>query len=212
MRLFRPPVIARLIYPEALFRMNTRENELCLTFDDGPDPESTPEVLEILRSRRLNSVFFCCGHNAEKYPDLTWEILKENHLIGNHGFKHLNGWRTGIKEYIEDIKRASRLTSGSLFRPPYGSLHPDQYKELRKSFNIVFWDLMAYDWDPEFGKEGSLRILKEKIRPGSVIVLHDKSTSALKSFLGEFLDYATESGYRFVVPEFITQGTMMPRK
>jgi peptidoglycan/xylan/chitin deacetylase (PgdA/CDA1 family) len=207
MRLFRPPVIPGLIYPEALFRIKSTGKELLLTFDDGPDPGSTEEILGILRSRQVKSVFFCCGKEAEKHPELVSRISSEGHLIGNHGFSHLNGWKTGVREYVEDASRAAEMTSGTLFRPPYGSIRPRQYNELRKEYRIIFWDLMPYDWDLKFGMDNSLMILKKKIRPGAVIALHDRKASTARAFLGEFLDFAEETGFKFVIPEFIRRGT-----
>ncbi|MFZ0280073.1 MAG: polysaccharide deacetylase family protein [Bacteroidales bacterium] len=200
MRLFRPFFLARLIYPDALFRIKTNKNEVCLTFDDGPDPGSTPGILEILGSHQVKAVFFCSGTQIEKYPELSGLITSNGHITGNHGFLHLRGWKTGAEQYIENAYMAAGFTSSGLFRPPYGSLSPFQYFKLKKSFKIVFWDLMPYDFDPVFGKERSLGILKAKMRPGSVIVLHDKPASTVLSFLEEFLDYAEGKGYRFVFP------------
>lgn len=200
MRLFRPPFLAGLIYPEALFRMKTESREVCLSFDDGPDPEITPAILEILERYKIKAVFFCCGSEVVKYPGLAGQIISGGHVIGNHGFKHLNGWKTTCGEYINDVILASGSTSSDLFRPPYGALCPGQYRLLKKSFRIIFWDLMPYDFDTNFGAEKSLKILKKRIRPGSVIVLHNKSTSTVLEFLSDFLDFAFKEGYRFTVP------------
>jgi peptidoglycan/xylan/chitin deacetylase (PgdA/CDA1 family) len=94
LRLFRPGIFSRVFYPGAFFRFRTREKVLCLTFDDGPDPESTPEILEILAARKVKALFFCTGRNAELYPRLVQQIRAAGHITGNHGFDHLNGWKT----------------------------------------------------------------------------------------------------------------------
>lgn len=211
MRLFRPVFFSGLIYPEALFRIKTRETEICLTFDDGPDPDSTPKVLDILENFKVKAVFFCGGQAAEKYPGLVADIKSGGHKIGNHGFSHLNGWKSSVKEYVADVTKAAYYTSSSLFRPPYGALRPSQYRILKKTFDIVFWDLMPYDFNPGIGKERSLKIIKKKIRKGSVIVLHDKVTSAVLSFLKDFLEFCEEKGYRVVIPSFPKQGKGMLR-
>lgn len=202
MRLFRPFFPARLIFPEAIFRIETSENEVCLTFDDGPDPGSTPVILETLERYKIKAVFFCSGMNAEKYPLLMDLIISNGHTPGNHGFGHLNGWKTPVKQYTDDIMKAAGFTSTSLFRPPYGHLRLSQYKILKKYFKIVFWDLMTYDFDPEMDKYRSMSLLKKKVRPGSVIVFHDKPVSSVLSFLEEFLDFAMGAGYRFVIPDW----------
>ena len=199
MRFFRPCFIGGWLYPGSVFRMKTDGKVLCLTFDDGPDPHSTPQILSILEKRNVKAIFFCDGREAEKHRELIDLIIAGGHLIGNHGYAHPDGWRTGSEKYIADVSRASAITSATLFRPPYGRMGLREYRILRQSFKVFFWDLMPYDFDRKFGSEKSLRMLKKLIRPGSVIVLHDKPGSSALKFLPEFIDYAMTSGYEFVV-------------
>jgi peptidoglycan/xylan/chitin deacetylase (PgdA/CDA1 family) len=201
MRLFRPGFLAACLYPDALFRIKTAEKVLYLTFDDGPDPLSTPQLLRILKQNDVSALFFCTGIAAEKYPELINLIQKEGHLTGNHSYSHPNGWKTDSLTYVNDVKRASGLTSDNLFRPPFGRIKFKQRK-LLKSFRIVFWDIMAFDFDSSFGSKRSLEILKRKIRPGSIIVLHDTAASCAKEILEEFVKYALSEGYRFELPDF----------
>ena len=197
MRLFRPwPVMERL-YPEAIFRIKTNEKHLLLSFDDGPDPASTYEILEILSRHQVNAFFFCTGIKAETYPGLIEKIKSSGHIIGNHSYSHLSGWRTTKSNYIADIQKADGLTSSNLFRPPYGRLTPGQYKSLKETYKIILWDLMPYDFDATFGCGNALRVLKEKIRPGSIIALHDSPLSGPAGLLEEFLEYARGEGYEF---------------
>jgi peptidoglycan-N-acetylglucosamine deacetylase len=198
MRIFRAVWFAGWIYPGALFRIDTREKLLCLTFDDGPDPGSTPALLELLSSRQIRCIFFCNGKNAEKHPELISAILNAGHIIGNHGYSHPDGWKTKTSTFIEDVGKAEKFTSGSLFRPPFGRMKPAQLRLLKKKYTIVLWDLMPYDFDSSFGPENVLKILKNGIRPGSVIVLHDSKRSCALEILPEFIDYAVGEGYSFV--------------
>lgn len=200
MRLFRPFFFARWFYPDALFRIKTTEKVLWLTFDDGPDPVSTPVLLNILGMHDVKALFFCNGSSAEKYPDLIELIKSEGHEIGNHGYSHLNGWKSSTSGYIKDVERSAAHTSSVLFRPPYGRLRIAQYLRLRKKYKIIFWDIMPYDFDKSFGAERSFKILKEKIRPGSIIVLHDNSQSTAADFLDEFIKFSINEGYRFKLP------------
>ena len=196
MRLFRPGFIAGWLYPEALFRVKTTEKILFLTFDDGPDPYSTPQLLDKLKEHNVHALFFCNGRAAERYPDLMNQIRQGGHLIGNHGYNHFDGWRTDPVEWIKDVIRASAFTSDRIFRPPFGRLS-NRERRLLKTYKLVFWDIMAYDFDASFGDEKTLKILKEKIRPGAIIVLHDTSSSSANKIIGEFLTYAVNSSYRF---------------
>jgi peptidoglycan/xylan/chitin deacetylase (PgdA/CDA1 family) len=200
MRLFRPGLLARGLYPDALFRVKTTEKVLFLTFDDGPDPLSTPQLLHILNKYKVKALFFCNGNAAEKNRDLMSQLLKNGHSIGNHGYSHFNGWRTSALKYADDVIKAASFTSDKFFRPPFGRITPEQMK-LLKSYKLIFWDLMAYDFDQSFGPMNVLNTLKRKIRPGSVIILHDTSESYANAIIEEFLEYATGKGYRFGVIE-----------
>ena len=195
----RPLFPAEWFFPEALFRIGNSERTVCLTFDDGPDPESTPGLLDILDTRNVKAVFFCSGTASEKYPELVGEIKRKGHIVGNHGYEHLNGWRTSVRGYCENAERASKFTSDSIFRPPYGRIRINQYKCLKKSFRIVFWDIMSYDYDIRFGAERSLGLLNRKLRPGSIIVLHDTPASTCKYFLKEFIETTAGKGYQFCI-------------
>jgi peptidoglycan-N-acetylglucosamine deacetylase len=197
MRLFRPCFFAGWLYPDSIFRIKTSVKLLCLTFDDGPDPESTPVLLKILSKYNIKAVFFCDGRAAEKYPELVKQIVSEGHLIGNHGYTHPDGWKKSKESYLSDILTAEPFTSGKLFRPPYGHLRLDQYRKLKEKFRIVFWDIMPYDFDNSFGPDNSLLILRKKIRPGSIIVLHDTSHSAANKIIEEFIIYSLKEGYGF---------------
>jgi peptidoglycan/xylan/chitin deacetylase (PgdA/CDA1 family) len=204
MRLYRPFIIARYLYPEAIFRMESTEKVLWLTFDDGPDPISTLPLLDILDSCSVKAIFFCSGKAAEMYPELVMSIRAGGHLVGNHGYSHPDGWRCKTADYSADVARSDELTSSTLFRPPFGRLKIEQYKQLKDKYRIVFWDLMPYDFDKSFGAGRALQVLKEKTRPGSVIVLHDSENSLALDVLEDFIVFAQDSGYIFsnILPNF----------
>ena len=195
MRLFRLGLIARVVFPEAIFRTDT--NNLCLTFDDGPHPVSTPALLELLKKYAISAVFFCSGEAAEKYPHLVSLIASNGHIIGNHGYSHADGWKTATWCYVENIRKADQFTSSTLMRPPYGKMRPGQYRILKKYYRIVLWDVMPFDFDRKFGIENVLAVLKRKIRPGSIVVLHDNPSSCASQILGEFIKFALVKGYTF---------------
>jgi peptidoglycan/xylan/chitin deacetylase (PgdA/CDA1 family) len=200
MRLFRPGLLVRLIYPRCLFRIPTAEKILFLSFDDGPESVSTENILSILRKHGIRALFFCTGKKAENHPDLMEKIRSCDHIVGNHGYQHLDGFKTPLREYCENIRQADALTSASIFRPPYGRLTPLQYLTLKDDRLIVFWDLMPYDFDTDFPARRSLDVLKRKIRSGSIIVLHDNQISSVHQYLDEFILYCLSLGYRFEIP------------
>ena len=197
MRLFRPCFIAGFLYPEAIFRIKTEEKILCMTFDDGPYPDSTPELIALLERHNVKGLFFCDGRAAQRYPDLVDLIIAKGHIIGNHGFSHPDGWRTSTERYEEDILTADAFSNSLFFRPPYGRMKIGQYRKLKERYKIVLWDIMPYDFDTNFGCAKSLQVLKKKIRPGSIIVLHDTPASMANKIIAEFITYAINCGYRF---------------
>lgn len=200
MRFYRLSRLAGLIYRNALFRIRSDEKTLCLTFDDGPDPDSTVRILDMLKNHGIRAMFFMTGYKAEKYKNLRDLIIAEGHTPGNHGYNHIKGWKTPDGEYQANALRAVEFTSGSFFRPPYGQIGLFQYRKLAAIFRIVFWDVMPYDFDRRLEGKKCFEILKLKIRPGSIIVLHDSPHSTLFEFLDEFISFAAGNGYKFVVP------------
>jgi peptidoglycan/xylan/chitin deacetylase (PgdA/CDA1 family) len=202
MRLYRPFFMAPLFYPGAIFRLKMPGKVLCITFDDGPDPGSTPRLLDILGSHAVRAIFFCDGRAAEKNPRLVNEITDSGHVIGNHGYNHLDGWMTPPGKYADDVKLASKFTSGKIFRPPYGRLRGSQFLKLRRDYKIIFWDLMPHDFNQSLSPSRCLAILKKMTRPGSIIVLHDTPRSSSGIFLDEFLYFVRESGYSFALPGY----------
>jgi len=198
MRIFRLPILFRLIYPGAIFRYNARAgNIVYLTFDDGPVKGVTEQVLEILVREDIKATFFCSGELTEKNPGLIRMIRNGGFGIANHGYHHIKGWRTKSSEYISNTFKGASITGSRLFRPPFGSITPWQYSRLRKDFRVVFWDLILYDFDQSFDTGRILNLLKRRIRPGSVIVLHDNEKSNSPLILGDIIKTIREMGYVF---------------
>ncbi len=198
MRLFRPFLMTSWLFPGALTKIRTGQKLVWLTFDDGPDPESTPHILDVLNSYHLSAAFFCKGNAAERYPGLMNDIRSGGHIVGNHGYSHIDGWSVSGKEYIADVERAVPFTSDTLFRPPYGHITPSQYRMLSKKFRIILWDIMPYDFDAALGPDDSLHILLSKMSCGSVIVLHDNKSSLAHRFLDEFIARSLDNRYSFI--------------
>jgi len=199
MRFYRPLFLQRVLMGGALFRLDTNgRKEIVLTFDDGPHPDSTPSILEILGKENIEATFFCSGENCRRYSYLLDEILTAGHRVGNHGYNHLKGLETSTAEYVRDVQLAAEVIGGDLFRPPYGSISRKQYKMLKKNYRIIMWDLMPYDFDYSLSAWQVKRILLSKVRPGSIIVLHDNPASHLPAMLQEAIMELKILGYSFV--------------
>lgn len=169
----RPPVLVRWLLPQALWSMPTASQSVYLTFDDGPDPTATPFVLDCLRQYGAKATFFLLGRNAERYPDLVQRILDEGHAIGNHGYNHLSGWAHPFDRYLADVKKAEKSIPSNLFRPPYGRITRSQCRNMSKSYKVVMWDVMSYDFHPGYDAKQCVRNVLDYTRAGSIIVFHD---------------------------------------
>jgi peptidoglycan/xylan/chitin deacetylase (PgdA/CDA1 family) len=195
----RIPGILKKIYPGLTWNIRGGARVLYLTFDDGPTPEITDQVLSILAGYSARATFFCIGRNAERHPEILRRIMDAGHAVGNHTYSHLKGWYTPNAEYYEDIELASRFVPSGLYRPAYGMITPAQIRYLKQRFQIVMWDVMSYDFDPATPKEKCLSNVIRYARPGSVIVFHDslKASTNLLYALPRVLEYFGEKEFNF---------------
>lgn len=186
------------MYSSALtWKIPEQENEIFLTFDDGPHPTITPFVLDHLGKYNAKATFFCIGKNVQQYHNVFRQILDEGHRIGNHTHNHLNGWKTSDKVYFENIILAKKYIDSNLFRPPYGRISSFQIQQLKSLFKIIMWDVLSGDFDVNLTPENCLHNVVSNTRPGSVIVFHDseKAFPRLEFVLPKALQFFAEKGY-----------------
>lgn len=156
--------------------------EVALTFDDGPDPEITPRVLDFLDGAGVRATFFCIGRRVEAHPDLAAEIVRRGHGIGNHTWSHPNAFacylpaaqRREIRRTQEAIGRATGRVP-TLFRPPAGFRNPLTERELyHAGLTLASWTRRGYD-TVERDPAAILRRLTGGLTAGDVLLLHDGS-------------------------------------
>lgn len=178
--------------------MKTGKKTVYLTFDDGPIPDLTEEILGILSKYNANATFFCVGENVERYPDIYDKILERGHSTGNHTHRHLKGWSVNSASYISDIQEAGKHIDSGLFRPPYGLMTYKQAKMLAKKFKVVMWSVLTRDYDPAVGNEECLQIALDGLKPGAIIVFHDnvKAREKVRYALPRLLEHMEREGYR----------------
>ena len=176
--MYQPNKILKLLCP-AVYQISTVGHNIYLTFDDGPCPNSTPIILDILRQHNIKATFFCVGDNILKYPELFARIKSEGHQVGNHTMHHSKGFFTNTNDYINEIDECAALIGNNLFRPPHGLITPRQNGILRnKGYKIIQWDVISYDWDKKHSPNDVLQIIKSNTRSGSIIVMHDSIKAA----------------------------------
>ena len=165
----QPPRFVRWLYPQAIWRMDPDERAVYLTFDDGPIPEMTPWVLDVLDHYGIRATFFLVGDNVRKHPREFQMIKERGHRLGNHTFNHLRGFEWLTKNYLANTDKANELIQTDLFRPPHGHMRWLQYELLRRKYRIVMWDLVTRDYSKHLNGRQVFDIVKRYARNGSII-------------------------------------------
>jgi len=185
-----------------------RAKTVYLTFDDGPIPEATPWVLDVLREHNIKATFFCIGDNIQKHPDAFQQVISDGHTIGNHTFNHLNGWNTDKETYVSNFEKCEKAIqekysgTAKLFRPPYGKIKNAQAKIVRQQgYKIIMWDVLSADFDQSITSQQCLLNVTNNVSNGSIIIFHDsiKASANLRYALPEAIKYLKKNNYEFGV-------------
>jgi peptidoglycan/xylan/chitin deacetylase (PgdA/CDA1 family) len=199
MKLFKTPRFFKWIFPNKTWGFSRQNNVVYLTFDDGPDPEITPWVLDELMKHGIKATFFCVGENVQNAPELYQRIIHEGHAVGNHSMNHLKGVKVSSKDYERSVEQAAQLIRSDLFRPPYGRITLSQTCRLRKKYRIIMWSWLSYDFDKDVPIDKIMRNAQKQISKGDILVLHDnkKTAERLKFLLPELIALLINKGYTF---------------
>lgn len=197
--------ISARVYVKAICKLDTHEKVVMLTYDDGPDPDHTPPLLDVLKKYDVKACFFCIGQKAKQYPAIVKRIAKEGHAIGNHSYLHENRFPLYNKQEMKnDLLKACKVlekASGKeirLFRPPFGITNPTVGNVLKElGWTTMGWSLRSYDTQATTADKVFHRI-KRKLKPGVIILFHDRMPLAAE-LTEMLLVYLKENGYRTVV-------------
>ena len=187
-----------------------KENEfmkIALTFDDGPHPRYTPQILDILDKYGIKATFFAIGINADRYPDTMTMVIDRGHEIGNHTYTHPHVDRLDSQMLYDEVERCeSALFSHTdyrtkLFRPPEGMI--DGYvKSVIKQldYKVILWDIDTMDWANTPPEKIAQNVIKS-VSSGDIILMHDyvSYNSPTPEALELFIPVLIEKGYKFVV-------------
>ncbi len=197
----QPPIFYRLLFPEAVWRIKRRGRKVAyLTFDDGPIPEVTPKILDILDRFGVKATFFMVGDNARRHPELVEEVRRRGHSIGNHTMHHLQGRKTMPRKYLRDVQEADHLLNSSLFRPPHGLLRWSQSKVIRRHYNLIMYDVVTRDYAVYMSPEEVVDNVRQFTRNGSIIVFHDslKSMHNTLPALPDAIKWLLDNGFELL--------------
>ncbi len=181
------------------------EKKIAITFDDGPHPYYTEQLLDGLQKRGVHATFFVTGQAAESYPEIIKRMQEEGHLIGNHTYSHIqlnsSNRETFKKELVQTNEIIEKITGQEVqyVRPPYGSW--DKKLETELMMFPVLWNIDPLDW---CSSNASCIVQKvvEKAQENSIILLHDEYKSTVTAAL-EIVDILQAQGYEFVTVDEI---------
>ena len=195
-----PYILTEFSKKSITWKLPSDQNLLYITFDDGPVPEVTPEVLSILKAYNAKATFFMVGENVQRYPEIAAQIIAEGHQIGNHTFNHLNGTNVSDAIYYKNVLQAKEYIDSNLFRPPYGRIRPRQIMELKKQYQIVLWSVLSGDFDQSISDEKCLKNVIKHSKSGSIIVFHDslKARDRMLFALKGTLEYFSKLDFQFL--------------
>lgn len=179
--------------------------KIALTFDDGPHPYYTEQLLDGLKERDVCVTFFVTGEHAELYPDIIERMKDEGHLIGNHTYSHMQLRAGSLDAFKEELVKTNEIISGItgeevLFvRPPYGTWE----KSLEAELNMfpVLWTIDPLDWCSS-NADGITRKVLSKAKENSIILMHDSYPSTVTAAL-RVIDELQKQGYEFVTVDEI---------
>lgn len=177
--------------------------KIAITFDDGPDPVYTPQLLDGLKERGAKASFFLMGKQAEAHPELVRRIQEEGHLIGNHTYSHIQLTKKNREAFKAELKKTNELLTGItgeevLFvRPPYGCW--DKSLETELTMLPVLWNIDPLDWSST-NVSGIVKKVTDKAQENAVILMHDEYASSVAAAL-EIVDILQKEGYEFVTVE-----------
>lgn len=194
------PKFIQALFPSLVWRIETLDKEIWLTFDDGPTPEVTPWILSVLKKENVKATFFLVGQQIEKFPELVGAIIKDGHTIANHSYSHKNGWLTNKEKYLEDIENCQALMpNNKLFRPPYGKVTKVQIAVLKEKYKIILWDVLSYDFKQNNNPKRVQENIIQNTTAGSIIVMHNnlRSFKNLEPILEKTIQQLKAKGYNF---------------
>lgn len=195
------------MFPSGIWNIPTGNKTVYLTFDDGPIPEVTPLVLDILKKHNIKATFFCVGENVMRYPDIYQQVLDAGHAVGNHTYNHMQGFKSSTEDYIQNVEKAAHYIKSDLFRPPHGTIKPTQYAEIINRYHLIMWDVISCDYDSNLSPNDCFKNVADFVRDGSIITFHDslKAEKNVLEALPKAIEFLQKNGYKFKKIEFTSR-------
>ncbi|MEX2483014.1 MAG: polysaccharide deacetylase family protein [Brumimicrobium sp.] len=197
-RLFRVPNMVAWFYPRRVWGFK-KDKSIYLTFDDGPHPETTSWLLQILKENNIRSTFFWLGSQIEQNKGFVEKAIKDGHTIGHHGYDHISPKKQSFEDFKANFEKSKSLVPHKVYRPPYGDIKKTQAKYALQNGPLIMWNWLSYDWDKEVPVKLILRKFSTDVKGGDIIVFHEnkKSKERLKQIIPEIITIVRDKGLKF---------------
>lgn len=221
-----PWIITRILGLGVHRKANT-PGMIALTFDDGPDPVYTPQILDLLSYYRIKATFFVLGSKAKRYPEIIKQIHQEGHQIGIHNYEHISNWLLSShavkQQQVEKTANVIEEITGErpvYYRPPWGILNLFDLFLLR-SYRIVLWSNMPMDWKSGVGSDRLAQRMLQRMRDGDIVLLHDSgdtygadddAPAQMIPALRQVVSFMNNKGYQFCTVKELYENMEPDRK
>lgn len=206
MILHKTPIFIQKLFPSLIWTGDKNPKKIYLTFDDGPIPDLTEYILDVLRDFHIKATFFCVGENLVKNKSIAERAIDEGHQLANHTFNHQNGWKVDSKEYLHNIELCQEQLEklgqkNRFFRPPYGKIKYGQLKKIEARHTIVMWDVLTGDYSNSISPEVCLNKSIDATNTGSIVVFHDniKAQQNVSYTLPRYIEHFLNKDYQFAL-------------
>ncbi len=204
---------AVIVRRDTIYRVPASENAVALTFDDGPSPVWTPQILAVLKEANVKATFFMIGEHVREYPDVARRVAEEGHEIGNHSYDHHGIFYYKPEELDKEVGEAEKIIKTvtgiktKYFRPPKAWLTAQEKKQLKDlGYETVLWSLNSKDW-VTFDDRYIVNYILHHIQPGDILLFHDSggvfkpeggNRSETIKAVSRLIEKLRQRGYRFV--------------
>ena len=194
-----------MAFPKRIWNIQTDQKNIYLTFDDGPTPEITNWTLDQLAKYQAKATFFCIGKNVIQHPEIFKKCIDEGHSIGNHLYRHEDGWKTPTVDYLNSVEKTDQVfleydIKTRLLRPPYGKISQKQAVQLtNEHYKLIMWNVLSRDYDKNIKPEKCLHNSVKNMQKGSIVVFHDslKASANMQYALPRLLEKFSKEDFAF---------------
>lgn len=197
----------KMQYQTSFYQGSKYKKQVALTFDDGPDNNYTPKILDILEKEHIKATFFVVGTMAKRYPSSLKRIYDDGHIVANHSWNHPILSKMPVPAVLKQIEDTNNVVTSVigktplLVRPPYGALNKNLESAIgNKGYKLIYWNVDTLDWNNQTADK-IVATVKKEMKPGSIILQHSAGAESIQDTvdaLPKLIAFLRDQNYEFV--------------